>query len=513
MHRVVIIGGGFGGLRAAQGLARAPAEVTLIDRRNYHLFQPLLYQVATGTLSPANIASPLRALFARQKNAKVLMGDVCGFDLARREVILNRDSSDVRTTDICDGSAIVNRIPFDSLIVAAGSGHSYFGHSDWEALAPSLKTLDDATEIRRRILWAFEAAERSGGDPADIACWLTFAVVGGGPTGVELVGQIAEIAEHTLRKEFRSIDTTKSQIYLIEALDRILPSFRADLSAKAQAALERLHVNVLTGARVTQVAPHSITLEQAGKQRVIGARTVLWAAGVQASPLGKLLAEAAGVSADRSGRVPVQADLTVAGHPELFVIGDMASLIGPDGQPLPALAPVAMQQGTYAARMIRSRLAGQSLPPFKYHDKGVLATIGRGQAVADLKFIRLSGAIAWLAWLFVHLMTLVQFRNRFLVFVQWGWSYLTKDRSALLITGKMPIGPARDAKVKNNGGGTMADSEKKENGRNAQPADTDSKRAKPAMPPSPDAIQETSEESFPASDPPAWTHSGITRDM
>ena len=486
MHRVVIVGGGFGGLRAAQGLARAPVQVTLVDRRNYHLFQPLLYQVATGTLSPANIASPLRALFKRQRNLTVLMAEVCGIDVARQEVSVKPDSG--------GGTAI----GFDTLILAAGSGHSYFGHPEWEQFAPSLKSLDDATEIRRRILWAFEAAERTA-DPAEVAKWLTFVVVGGGPTGVELVGQLAEIATHTLHRAFRSIDPAKSQIYLIEACDRVLPAFQADMSAKAQQDLAHLGVNVLTSASVTQVEPQSITFERAGTSQTISARTVLWAAGVQASPLGRALAQSAGISTDRAGRVPVGADLTVAGHPELFVIGDMAGFNDASGHPLPALAPVAMQQGTYVARLIAQRIAGRKLPPFKYHDRGILATIGRWRAVADLRFVRLAGPLAWLAWLFIHLMTLVQFRNRILVFVQWGWAYLTTDRSALLITGKMPIGVAEDD----------AASRIPERDGQAKPQ---ARLAAATVKQPADAVEETSEESFPASDPPAWNHSAIFRD-
>jgi NADH dehydrogenase len=497
MHRVVIIGGGFGGLRAAQHLARAPVQVTLIDRRNHHLFQPLLYQVATGTLSPANIASPLRALFKRQQNLTVLMAEVTGFDLAKHEVCLGRDSADVESRESSprDAGAIAgSAVGFDTLILAAGSSHSYFGHPEWERLAPSLKSLDDATEIRRRILWAFEAAERSG-DPAEVEKWLTFAVVGGGPTGVELVGQIAEIATNTLRREFRTIDPAKSQIYLIEALDRILPSFDADLSAKAQRALTHLGVNVLTSTRVTQIEPQSICVDRSGKGQTIPARTVLWAAGVQASPLGRTLAEAAGVESDRTGRVPVGADLTIAGHPELFVIGDLALLNDAGGKPLPALAPVAMQQGIYAARLIRERMNGGKIPPFQYRDRGVMATIGRWRAVADLRFMRLSGVPAWFAWLFVHLMMLVQFRNRILVFIQWGWHFLTRDRAALLITGKAPIGHA-------NVGAAARDPQ-----RDGQARTKAQQAAQPA-----DAIQETSEESFPASDPPAWNNSAISRD-
>lgn len=501
MHRVVIIGGGFGGLRAAEEAARAPVHVTLIDRHNYHLFQPLLYQVATGTLSPANIASPLRTLLKKRRNVTVLMGEICGFDLARREVILKRDSASEAAVDGDPRSSRGDAIGYDTLIVAAGSGHSYFGHPEWERLAPSLKSLDDATEIRRRILWAFEAAERSA-HSSEVAKWLTFVVVGGGPTGVELVGQIAEIAEHTLRRQFRSFDPVQSQIYLVEAMDRILPAIHPDLSAKAHEALTHLGVNVLVGARVTKVEPESVTLEQGGASRVLDVRTVVWAAGVEASPLGKRLAEAAGDSTDRAGRVPIQSDLTIAGHPEVFVIGDMASLNDSTGQPLPALAPVAIQQGTYAARLIRERLRGRKLPPFKYHDRGVLATIGRWRAVADLKFVRLSGAVAWLAWLFIHLLTLVQFRNRILVFVQWGWSYLTQDRSALLITGKTPIMPAVDESAE------PAAPETEGNGMQC-----DGRAAHAGNSVAADAIQETSEESFPASDPPAWTHSGISRDI
>jgi NADH dehydrogenase len=316
---------------------------------------------------------------------------------------------------------------------------------------------------------------------------------------VELVGQIAEIATHTLNQAFRSIDPAKSQIYLIEAVDRILPSFQADLPAKAQEALTNLGVNVLTSARVTQIEPESICLERAGKCQQIAARTVLWAAGVHASPLGRILADAAGIATDRSGRVPIGADLTVAGHPELFVIGDMAALNDAAGQPLPALAPVAMQQGVYAARLIRERLTGGKLPPFRYHDRGTLATIGRWRAVADLRIVRLAGPLAWLAWLFVHLMTLVQFRNRILVFVQWGWHYLTRDRAALLITGKTPIGPAAM---------DTAASEPQRDGQAKPQTQQTAQRAAVGA----DAIQETSEESFPASDPPAWNHSAISRD-
>jgi NADH dehydrogenase len=418
-HRVVIVGGGFGGLFAAQNLRKAPVEVTLIDRRNFHLFQPLLYQVATGGLSPANIAAPLRALLKRQKNARVLLGEVAGFEVKGRKVLLR------------DGE-----LEYDTLIVAAGARHHYFGHDQWEGLAPGLKTIEDATNIRRRIYLAYERAERET-DPLKRHALLTFVVIGGGPTGVELAGTIGELANSTLRGNFRTFDSTETRILLLEGTDRVLPTFPPKLSAKALRSLGKLGVTVRTGAMVTDVQPDHVIIRVGSAQETIPTCTVLWGAGVQASPLGKLLAEAAGGQVDRAGRVSVQADCSLPSHPEVFVIGDMAAFPGKDGKPLPGVAPVAMQQGRYVAELIQARLGGDvPPPPFQYHDRGSLATIGRAAAVADLGWIRFSGWFAWLIWLFVHLLYLVQFQNRLLVLTQWAYNYVTRNRSARLITGE-----------------------------------------------------------------------------
>jgi NADH:ubiquinone reductase (H+-translocating) len=420
-HRVVIVGGGFGGLYAAQSLRKAPVEVTLIDRRNFHLFQPLLYQVATGALSPANIASPLRALLRRQRNTRVLMGEVLGFDLDRREVRLAGES-----------------IPYDSLIVAAGASHHYFNHPEWEKDAPGLKTVEDATEMRRRILYAFEAAELSP-DPKEREALLTFVVVGAGPTGVELAGAVGEVAHRTLRDDFRSIRPTSARILLLEGADRVLGAYVPSLSQKAAESLAKLGVTVRTGTIVTGVTAEAVTVRHGEQSEVIPTRTVLWAAGVDASPLGRLLATATGAQADRSGRVVVSADLSLPGRPEVFVIGDLASYSHQTGKPLPGLAPVAMQQGRYVADLIQRRLRGEPPPrAFHYHDRGTMATIGAASAVADLGWIKLSGYLAWLVWLFIHILYLVEFENRLLVLVQWGWNYFTRNRSARLITGKTP---------------------------------------------------------------------------
>jgi NADH dehydrogenase len=416
--RVVIVGGGFGGLHTAMQLRRAPVDVTLIDRRNFHLFQPLLYQVATGGLSPANIASPLRALLRRHKNTRVLLGEASDVDVAGRRLILS------------DGA-----VPYDTLILAAGMRDAYFGHDAWAPLAPGLKSIEDATEMRRRILFAFEAAERET-DPAKVPEWLTFVVVGGGPTGVELAGAVAEVARHTLRGNFRSIDPATARVVLLEGADRLLLAFAPDLSAKAARALERVGVTVRTGTLVTEIAPDAVTVKTKTGSERLAARTVLWAAGVQASPLGLALASAAGAELDRAGRVVVANDCSVPGHPEIFVIGDLAHFNGPSGKPLPGLAPVAMQQGRYVAKLIGARLRGESLPPFAYKDPGSMATIGRNAAVADLGWIRFGGYLAWLAWLFIHLLYLVEFENRLLVLLQWGWNYFTRNRAARLITGR-----------------------------------------------------------------------------
>ena len=416
VHRVVIVGGGFGGLHAARALRRAQVEVTVVDRRNFHLFQPLLYQVATGSLSPANIAAPIRNILKGQRNVRVLLGEAVGVDAASRRLLLS------------DGE-----VPYDSLIVATGTHHHYFGHEEWERLAPGLKTIEDATRMRGRILLAFERAERET-ESERIRALLTFVLVGGGPTGVELAGALAEIARDTLAHEFDAIDPAHARILLVEGAERILPTYPPDLSAKALAALARLGVEVWTGARVTDIRSDGVTLARGEVQEWLPTGTVLWAAGVQGSPLGGALARATGVAADRSGRVAVGPDLAIPGHPEILVIGDLAHCRGETGQPLPGVAQVAMQQGAYAARRIQDRLAGRPTPPFRYRDYGSMATIGRHAAVAEIVGIRFAGYLAWLAWLFIHLMQLVQFQNRLLVFLQWAWGYFTYNRAARLIT-------------------------------------------------------------------------------
>ncbi len=417
MHHVVIIGGGFGGLNAARSLRSAAVRVTLIDRRNYHLFQPLLYQVATGGLSPANISAPLRALLRRQANVQVLMEDVVDVDVSGRRVLLG------------DGD-----LAYDTLIVAAGATHSYFGHPDWEALARGLKTIEDATSIRRQILQAFEIAERSH-DSKAIAALLTFVIVGGGPTGVELAGAVVELAHETLRREFRAIDPAGARILVVEAADRVLPPFARQLSAKARSALERMRVEVRTDTIVTGIEAGAVRLKTGDRIERIETHTVLWAAGVKASPLAGALAAKTGAELDRAGRIRVQPDLTLAPNPEIFVIGDMAQCLNAEGKPLPGLAPVAMQQGRYAARLIEARLLGRTLPAFSYRDFGMMATIGRMKAVCDIFGWRFAGPLAWLTWLLIHLMSLVQFENRLMVFIQWAGHYITRNRSARLITG------------------------------------------------------------------------------
>jgi NADH dehydrogenase len=416
-HRVVIIGGGFGGLYAARALRRAPVDVCLIDRRNFHLFQPLLYQVATGGLSPANIAAPLRSILRRQRNTRVLLAEVVDFDLSGRRVILR------------DGS-----VPYDSLIVATGATHHYFGHPEWECFAPGLKTIENATEIRRRVLLPFEQAELNA-DPLVRKRLLTFVIVGGGPTGVELAGALGELAHHTLRRNFRDYNPASARVLLLEGMDRILPTYPPKLSLRAETALRRLGVEVLTGTQVVDIQARAVTVRRGERTEVIPTHTILWGAGVWASPLAKKLAQASGAQTDRAERVVVQNDLTLPGHPEVFVVGDMANFSHQTGKPLPGLAPVAMQEARYAAETIVRRLAGKTVEPFAYRDKGILATVGRGYAVANLGWLRLSGHIAWLAWLFVHLLYIVTFENRMLVLFQWTWSYITRGRSARLITG------------------------------------------------------------------------------
>ncbi|MER3437696.1 MAG: FAD-dependent oxidoreductase, partial [Chloroflexota bacterium] len=408
---VVIIGAGFAGLKAARALNGAPVQVTVIDKRNHHLFQPLLYQVATASLSPADIASPIRAIVRRQDNIRVLLGEVTSIAVDQREVHLTGDGERV--------------IPYDYLIVAAGARHSYFGHDEWEPFAPGLKSLEDALEIRRRILLAFEEAERATSEELRDQL-MTFVVVGGGPTGVELAGALGEISRYTLARDFDTIDPTWAKIYLLEAGPRILPMFPESLARKAVTYLSRLGVRVRTGALVTGVDNEGVWL---GEER-IRAHTVLWAAGVTASPLGKSL----GVSLDRAGRVPVEQDLSLPGHPEIFVAGDLATLNGPDGKPYPGVAQVAIQQGKQAAENIRRRIAGAPTEPFHYFDYGNMATIGRNRAIADIRGIHLGGFPAWVAWLFIHILYLIGFRNRLVVMLQWTWAYFTFQRGARLIT-------------------------------------------------------------------------------
>jgi NADH:ubiquinone reductase (H+-translocating) len=416
-HRVVIVGGGFGGLYAARSLKHAHVDLTLIDRRNFHLFQPLLYQVATGALSPGEIASPLRYVLNRQKNTKVLLGEVDDLDVAGRAVILK------------DGS----RIPYDTLILATGSTHSYFGHPEWEPFAPGLKSVEDATEIRSRLLLAFERAEKEA-DPAAQKAELTFVIVGAGPTGVELAGAIGEISRDTLKKDFRHINPADARIFLIEGTDRVLPSYTPKLSQAAERALTKLGVEVHTSAMATMVDRDGVTVKlKDGEMRIV-ARTVFWAAGVQASPLGQVLAKKTGVKLDKAGRILVEPDLSVAGHPEILVIGDLAGLLQ-DGQQLPGVAPTAIQQGHYAAKLIQARLRNDKTKPFHYFDKGSIATIGRNSAVAKIGPLEFSGIFAWATWLFIHILYIVEFESRLLIVVQWAYDYFTHNRGARLITG------------------------------------------------------------------------------
>ncbi len=409
-------------MNAARRLRRAAVQVTLVDRRNFHLFQPLLYQVATGVLSPANIAAPLRWIVERQANCEVLLGEVQSIDVTGRRVLV-------------DGAALT----YDTLIVAAGAHYSYFGHPEWEQLAPGLKTIENATEIRRRLLIAFELAERET-DIVRRRMLLTFVIVGGGPTGVEMAGALAEIARHSLKHEFRHIDPADAQIVLVEAGERVLSSYPSDLSEKAQRSLERLGVTVRTRTMVADVAADHVVVNWGGGSERLPTQTVVWAAGVEASPLAKSLAAATGATIDRAGRLIVERDLSLPNHPEIFVLGDMANYSHQTGQPLPGVAPVAIQQGRFVAKLITNRLRGRSIPTFHYRELGNMATIGRSAAVADFGKLRFSGFVAWMLWLVVHLMNLVSFRNRLLVFIQWGWNYVTYDRSARLITGPPDAG-------------------------------------------------------------------------
>lgn len=417
-HQVVIVGGGFGGLYAAKALKTANVNVTLIDKRNFHLFQPLLYQVATGALSATDISAPLRSVLSTSKNTKVLLGEVNDIDPKTQQVIL--------------GDKV---IPYDTLIVATGAKHSYFGKDNWKEFAPGLKTVEDAIEMRRRIFTAFEAAEQET-DIEKRRALLTFVIVGAGPTGVELAGAIAELAYKTLQEDFRNIDTSETRILLLQGGDRILPALAPELSQAAEASLERLGVIVHTKTRVTNIENDIVTLKQNDQFKEIAAKTVLWAAGVQGSPMGKVLAERTGVECDRSGRVIVESDLSIKGHQNIFVVGDLANFSHQNGQPLPGVAPVAKQEGEYVAALIQKRLQGKTLRPFKYTDYGNLAMIGQNSAVVDLGLIKLKGYFAWLFWLLIHIYFLIEFDHKILVMIQWAWNYLTRKRSARLITGK-----------------------------------------------------------------------------
>jgi len=424
-HKLVILGGGFGGLYAAQALNRVDLELTLVDRRNFHLFQPLLYQVATGSLSPGEIAAPLRTVLAKQNNSRVLLDEAIGIDAVKKELIL----------------ADCGPLPYDTLIVATGSRTSYFGNDQWEEFAPGLKTVEDATRMRHKVLFAFEEAEREP-DPAQRQAWLTFIVVGGGPTGVELSGALGEMANDTMRHEFDNINPEDARILLLDGGERVLSNYPTDLSLAAERSLIKLGVRTRNKVRVIGVDADGVTLKTAAGEERIAAKTVLWGAGVRASEFGKVLGEQAGAPLDKGGRVLVAPDLTVPGHPDIFVVGDLASMTQ-DGNPLPGVAPTAMQQGKYAAQVIKARLQGRQPPgPFRYFDKGSLAVIGRSAAVAyfeNFGKLKFAGPVAWLLWLFVHLMYIVEFQARILVFIRWGFNFLTFQRGARLITGMSGI--------------------------------------------------------------------------
>ncbi|ALB42082.1 MULTISPECIES: NAD(P)/FAD-dependent oxidoreductase [Nostocales] len=417
-HEIVIVGGGFGGLYAAKALANAKVNVTLIDKRNFHLFQPLLYQVATGTLSPSDISAPLRSVFSKSKNTKVLLGEVTDINPKAQRVIFGDES-----------------IPYDTLILATGANHSYFGKDNWKEIAPGLKTVEDAIEMRRQIFSAFEAAEKES-DPAKRRALLTFVIVGGGPTGVELSGAIAELAYQTLKEDFRNIDTTETKILLLQGGDRILPHIAPELSQVAIESLQKLGVVIHTQTRVTNIENDIVTFKQNGELTEIPSKTILWAAGVQGSALGKILAERTDVECDFSARVIVEPDLTIKDYKNIFVIGDLANFSHQNGKPLPGVAPVAKQQGEYVGKLIKRRLQGRTLPEFKYNDVGSLAMIGQNLAVVDLGFIKLTGFIAWVFWLVIHIYFLIEFDTKLVIVIQWAWNYITRNRRSRLITGK-----------------------------------------------------------------------------
>jgi NADH:ubiquinone reductase (H+-translocating) len=419
-HRVVILGGGFGGLAAAQNLKRAPVDVTLIDRRNFHLFHPLLYQVATGSLSPGEIAAPLRGVLSKQKNVSVLLGEAVDVDPQAKKVLL-KDSA---------------TFEYDSLIVATGTQTSYYGHDSWREWAPSLKSVEEATAIRHKLLYAFERAERAT-TPEDVRAWLTFIIVGAGATGMELAGALAEIAQETLRHDFRKINPRDARIILMEGAPRVLGAFPEDLSVKAEKLVTRLGVEVLKGVMVTNIDSVGVTYNRGDSTEKLGAKTVLWAGGVTTTPFGRKVAEGTHSETDRSGRIKVNPDLSIPKFPDIFIIGDLAHAVDEKGVPLPGVAQVAMQGGAYAAKVIRKRLEGKSeIAPFRYFNKGEMAVIGRAAAIANIFGVHVSGILAWLMWLFIHLIYIVEFQSRILVFVQWGVEYLTFSRGARLITGE-----------------------------------------------------------------------------
>lgn len=430
-HHVVIVGGGFGGLYAAKALGDARIKVTLIDKRNFHLFQPLLYQVATGGLSAGDISSPLRAILSKQKNVRVLMGEVVDINPRRQQIAIKNGET----------------IPYDTLIVATGSSHHYFGRDEWAEIAPGMKTIEDALEVRRRILLAFESAEKEM-NPERRKALLTFFVVGAGPTGVELAGAIAELAYETLREDFRTINPTETQIVLLEGMDRVLPPYPAELSVAAEKSLRKLGVEVRTQTLVTDINGDVVTLKSGDRVEQAQAYTVLWAAGIKASPMGQAIAEKTGAELDRTGRVMVEPDLSVPGYDNIFIAGDLAHYAHQSDKPLPGTAATAMQQGSYLAKLIKGRVAGKPTAAFRYQDSGSMAVIGRNEAVANLGFAKFSGFPAWLIWVFVHIYYLIEFDNKLLVMMQWAWHYFTSQRGARLITGNDSI-PALSQQVMN----------------------------------------------------------------
>ncbi|MBF2056660.1 MAG: NAD(P)/FAD-dependent oxidoreductase [Cyanobacterium sp. T60_A2020_053] len=416
---VVIVGGGFAGLYTAKELGKAPVKITLVDKRNFHLFQPLLYQVATGILSPSEICSPLRLVVGRNKNTRVVLDEVVNLDPENKQVVMREGV-----------------LSYDKLIIGTGVSHHYFGNDHWENEAPGLKSIENALDIRRKIFLAFEEAEKVS-SPQEKQEWLTFAIVGGGPTGVELAGAIAELAHKIIKDDFQDIDTTKTKILLIEGLDRVLPPYAPDLSQKAQKSLEELGVTVLTKRMVTNIENNILTIRHGEEVEEIKARTILWAAGVKASSLSKVIAEKTGAETDRAGRIMVEPNLSLTNYPDIYVVGDLAHFAHQEGKPLPGIAPVAMAQGQYMATSIKNEVKGKPVKPFRYVDKGSLAVIGDNHAVVDLGFIKLSGTLAWLVWVFAHIYYLIEFDNKLTVMLQWGWNYLTRGRGARLITGEI----------------------------------------------------------------------------